>query len=111
MADASGFVMDARANILARPPATMDKDRDAVRISSSNSVQGEDQTISIAVDGWEISKMKKMRTSKKVDNAGSSMKTKAVDGYREPKQGTHPRLIPEARSRVADSYGFRYAAL
>ncbi|XP_042055505.1 uncharacterized protein LOC121800028 isoform X1 [Salvia splendens] len=107
MADAR---MEARANILARPPATMDKDRDAVRISSSNSVQGEDQTISIAVDGWEISKTKKKRTGKKVDNAGSSMKTKAVDGYREPKQGTHPRLIPEARSRVADAYGFRSGA-
>ncbi|XP_042051001.1 uncharacterized protein LOC121796265 isoform X1 [Salvia splendens] len=107
MADAR---MEARANILARPPATMDKDKDAVRISSSNSVQGEDQTMSIAVDGWEISKMKKKRTGKKVDNAGSSMKTKAVDGYREPKQGTHLRLIPEARSRVADAYGFRSGA-
>ncbi|KAL1547797.1 hypothetical protein AAHA92_16109 [Salvia divinorum] len=107
MADAR---LDARANILARPPASMDKDRDAVRISSSNSVQGEDQTISIPVDGWEISKMKKKRTGKKIDNAGSSMTTKAVDGYREPKQGTHPRLIPEARSRVVDAYGFRSGA-
>ncbi|XP_057766538.1 uncharacterized protein LOC130986986 isoform X2 [Salvia miltiorrhiza] len=107
MADAR---MDARANHLARPPGSVDKDRDAVRISSSNSVQGEDRTLSIAVDGWENSKMKKKRTGIKIDNAASSMMTKAVDGYREPKQGTHPRLIPEARSRVADVYGFRSGA-
>lgn len=97
--------MDARAN----RPGTLDKDRDTVRISSSNSVQGEDRTLSVAVDGWENSKMKKKRTSIKIDNAASSMTTKAVDGYREPKQGAHTRLIPEARPRVADAYGFRYA--
>ena len=99
--------MDARANNLARPPGAVDKDRDAVRISSSNSVHGEDRTLSIAVEGWENSKMKKKRTRIKIDNGSSSMTTKAVDGYREPKQGTHPHQIPEARSRVADAYGFR----
>ncbi|XP_047940655.1 uncharacterized protein LOC125187993 isoform X1 [Salvia hispanica] len=102
--------MDARANNLARPPGAVDKDRDAVRISSSNSVHGEDRTLSIAVEGWENSKMKKKRTRIKIDNGSSSMTTKAVDGYREPKQGTHPHQIPEARSRVADAYGFRSGA-
>lgn len=86
----------------------MDKDRDVIRTPGSNSVQGEDRTLSIAVDGWENSKMKKKRTGIKQDNAASSITTKVVDGYREPKQGTHPRLLPEARSRLADSYGFRY---
>ncbi|XP_042002360.1 uncharacterized protein LOC121751632 isoform X1 [Salvia splendens] len=102
--------MDARANNLARPPGDVDKDRDAVRIPSSNSVQGEDRTLSIAVEGWENSKMKKKRTRIKIDNGSSSMRAKAVDGYREPKQGTHPHQIPEARSRVADAYGFRSGA-
>lgn len=86
----------------------MDKDSDVIRTPGSNSVQGEDRTLSIAVDGWENSKMKKKRTGIKQENAASSITTKAVDGYREPKQGTHPRLLPEARSRLADSYGFRY---
>ncbi|KAH6779118.1 hypothetical protein C2S52_010355 [Perilla frutescens var. hirtella] len=104
MADAR---TDARANNPGRPPGTVDKDRDVARISSSNSVQGEDRTLSIAVDGWESSKMKKKRTGIKPDHAASSLPTKAIDGYREPKQGTHPRLLPEARSRLADAYGFR----
>lgn len=98
---------DARANNPARLPGTVDKDRDVIRTPGSNSVQGEDRTLSIAVDGWENSKMKKKRTGIKQDNTASSITTKAVDGYREPKQGTHPRLLPEARSRLADSYGFR----
>lgn len=101
--------MEARANNPARPPGSVDKDRDAVRMSSSNSVQGEGRTLSVAVDGWENLKTKKKRTGVKVDNAASSVTTKAVDGYREPRQGTHPRLLPEARARVADAYGFRYA--
>ncbi|KAL1531346.1 hypothetical protein AAHA92_34033 [Salvia divinorum] len=102
--------MDALANNLERPAVAVDKDRDAVRISSSNSVQGEGRTLSIAVEGWESSKMKKKRTRIKIDNGASSMTTKAVDGYREPKQGTHPHQIPEARLRVADAYGFRSGA-
>lgn len=100
--------MDARANNPTRPPGTVDKDRDVVRLSNSSAVQGEDRTLSIAVDGWENAKMKKKRTGIKLDVAASSVTTKPVDGYREPKQGMHPRLPPEARSRLADAHGFRY---
>lgn len=86
----------------------MDKDRDVVRISNSTAVQGDDRALPVAVDGWENSKMKKKRTGIKLDAAASSMTTKPVDGYMESKQGTHPRLPTEPRSRLTDAHGFRY---
>lgn len=54
--------------------------------------------------------MKKKRTGIKADAASSpsSLSTKAVDGYRESKQGMHPRHLPDAMSRLNDSQGFRY---
>lgn len=85
----------------------MDKDRDVVRLSNNGAVQGEDRKLSVAVDGWENSKMKKKRTGIKLDVAASLMATKPVDGYRESKQGMHPRLPNEARSRLTDLHGFR----
>ncbi|KAL0308465.1 UNVERIFIED_CONTAM: hypothetical protein Sradi_5788800 [Sesamum radiatum] len=99
---------DIRANNPARPSGSVDKDRDVVRLSNSGAVQGEDRTLSVAVDGWENSKMKKKRTGIKLDVAASLMATKPVDGYREPKQGMHPRVPNEARSRLTDLHGFRY---
>ncbi|KAI3443604.1 hypothetical protein Pfo_000269 [Paulownia fortunei] len=98
---------DVRANNPTRPSGTVDKDRDVVRLSNSSAVQGEDRTLSVAVDGWENSKMKKKRTGIKLDAAASSVMTKPVDGYREPKHGMHPRLPTEARSRLTDAHGFR----
>ncbi|KAL0346720.1 UNVERIFIED_CONTAM: hypothetical protein Scaly_1688000 [Sesamum calycinum] len=98
---------DIRANNPARPSGSVDKDRDVVRLSNSGAVQGEDRTLSVAVDGWENSKMKKKRTGIKLDVAASLMATKPVDGYREPKQGMHPRVPNEARSRLTDLHGFR----
>lgn len=99
--------MDARANNLTRPPGSLDKDRDVVRLSNSSAVQGEDRTLPIGVDGWENSKMKKKRTGIKLDVSASSIMTKPGD-YREPKQGSHPPLPPDARPRLADAHGFRY---
>ncbi|XP_011093773.1 uncharacterized protein LOC105173644 isoform X2 [Sesamum indicum] len=98
---------DIRANNPARPSGSVDKDRDVVRLSNNGAVQGEDRTLSVAVDGWENSKMKKKRTGIKLDVAASLMATKPVDGYRESKQGMHPRLPNEARSRLTDLHGFR----
>ncbi|KAK4396886.1 hypothetical protein Sango_1525200 [Sesamum angolense] len=98
---------DIRANNPARPSGSVDKDRDVVRLSNSGAVQGEDRTLSVAVDGWENSKMKKKRTGIKLDVAASLMATKPVDGYREPKQGMHPRVPNEARSRLTDLHGLR----
>ncbi|KAL8456756.1 hypothetical protein ACS0TY_034018 [Phlomoides rotata] len=69
-------------------------------------IRGEDRTLPVAVDGWENSRMKKKRTGIKLDVSASSIMTKPGD-YREPRQGTHPRLPPDARSRLADAHGFR----
>ncbi|KAG8376183.1 hypothetical protein BUALT_Bualt09G0036700 [Buddleja alternifolia] len=98
---------ELRANIPARPSGTMDKDRDAVRLSNGSAVQGEDRTLSIAVDGWENSKMKKKRTGIKPDVAACSMTTKPVEGYREAKQGMQPRFSTEIRSNLSNAHGFR----
>ncbi|XP_073278136.1 uncharacterized protein [Primulina huaijiensis] len=98
---------EMRASTPSKPSGTMDKDRDAVRLSNSSGIQGEERSLSSSVDGWEKSKMKKKRTGIKPDVTPSSRTTKPVDGYRETKQGTQPRLPTEARSRLNDSHGFR----
>ncbi|GFP79433.1 hypothetical protein PHJA_000086800 [Phtheirospermum japonicum] len=97
--------MDVRANNSTRSSISVDKDRDIVRLSNGSAVQGDDRSLSVAVDGWENSKMKKKRTGIKLDAAASSMMTKTVDGYREPKQGLHLRLPTEARSRSGTNNG------
>ncbi|KAL3642899.1 hypothetical protein CASFOL_013714 [Castilleja foliolosa] len=99
--------IDVRANNSTRSSGGVDKDRDIVRLSNSSAVQGDDRSLSGAVDGWENSKMKKKRTGIKLDAAANSMMTKPVDGYREPKQGMHLRLPTEARTRSIDAHGFR----
>ncbi|XP_073151418.1 uncharacterized protein [Henckelia pumila] len=98
---------EMRASTPSKSSGTMEKDRDAVRLSNSSGIQGEERSLSISVDGWEKSKMKKKRTGIKPDVTPSSMTTKPVDGYRETKQGMQPRLPTEARSRLNDSHGFR----
>ncbi|XP_073289815.1 uncharacterized protein [Primulina huaijiensis] len=98
---------EIRASTPSKPPGTMDKDRDVVRLSNSSVVQGDERSLSISVDGWEKAKMKKKRTGIKPDVTLSSMTTKPVDGYRETKQGMQPRLPTEARSRLNDSHGSR----
>ncbi|KAL3654739.1 hypothetical protein CASFOL_001474 [Castilleja foliolosa] len=99
--------MDVRANNSTRSSGSVDRDRDIVRLSNSSAVQGDDRSLSVAVDGWENSKMKKKRTGIKLDAAASSIMAKPVDGYREPKQGMHLRLPTESRSRSIDAHGFR----
>ncbi|KAL3830004.1 hypothetical protein ACJIZ3_018806 [Penstemon smallii] len=99
--------MDVQANTPARPSGTMEKDRDVVRLSNGGVVQGEDRALSIVVDGWEKSKMKKKRTGIKQDIAASSTVTKPVDGYRESKQGMQPGFPTEPRPRLTVSHSFR----
>ncbi|KZV50855.1 hypothetical protein F511_27621 [Dorcoceras hygrometricum] len=98
---------EMRASTPSKPSGTMDKDRDAVRLSNSSAVQGEERSLSISVDGWEKAKMKKKRTGIKPDVSSSSVTTKPIDGFRETKQGMQPRLPTEARSRLNESHGFR----
>ena len=85
----------------------MDRDREVLRIPSSVAAQCEDRPLSINVDGWERSKMKKKRSVIKPDVSPSTVAAKPVDGYREPKQGMQQRLLTDARSRLNDSHGFR----
>ncbi|XP_062091080.1 uncharacterized protein LOC133797254 [Humulus lupulus] len=100
--------MDGRSNTLLRPSGVVDRDREMLRLANSGAVQGEDRTLSIGVDGWEKSKMKKKRSGIKPDVSPSIVSTKSIDGYRETKQGMQQRPITDARSRLNnDSHGFR----
>ena len=101
--------MDGRSSSLVRPSGIVDRDREMMRLANSGTVQGEDRTLSIGVDGWEKSKMKKKRSGIKLDVSPSPVSTKPIDGYRETKQGMQQRPIADARSRLNnDSHGFRY---
>lgn len=102
-----------RPNTPARSSGNVDRDKEASRLPNSNAPQAEDRALPIVADGWEKAKMKKKRTGIKSDGAPSpsSLSTKAIDGYREPKQGMHPRHLPDAISRLNDSHPFRYQFL
>ncbi|KAK4391828.1 hypothetical protein Sango_1960600 [Sesamum angolense] len=100
-------MVDARASNPARPPGTMDKGSDVIKVSNSSAVQGVDRTLSVSLDGWENSRMKKKRTGIKANAAPSSVATKPVGGDREAKQSMQPRISSKARSRLTDAYGFR----
>ncbi|XP_044463715.1 uncharacterized protein LOC123194538 isoform X2 [Mangifera indica] len=104
MVDVSG--MDVRSNALVRPPGSVDRDREMLRIANSGGVQAEDRTLS-GVDGWEKSKMKKKRSGIKPEASQSFVSPKISDGYRDPKPGMQQRTVIDARSRINDSHGFR----
>ncbi|XP_044471639.1 uncharacterized protein LOC123200517 isoform X2 [Mangifera indica] len=99
--------MDVRSNALVRPPGSVDRDREMLRLANSGSVQGEDRTLSISVDGWDKSKMKKRRSGIKPETSQSFVSPKPTDGYREPKQGLQQRPVTDARSRINESHSFR----
>ncbi|KAL2533282.1 hypothetical protein Adt_06633 [Abeliophyllum distichum] len=99
--------MDVRVNTLARPSGTVDKDGEVSALSKSSETQGEERALSIVVDNWEKSKMKKKRSGIKSDAVSSSTVRKPVDGFRESNPGTQPRLPSEARSRLSCSHGSR----
>ncbi|KAL0426838.1 UNVERIFIED_CONTAM: hypothetical protein Slati_2858600 [Sesamum latifolium] len=99
-------MVDARASTPARPPGTMDMSSDVIKVSNSSTVQGVDRTLSVSLDGWENSRMKKKRTGKKPNAAPSSVATKPVGGDSEAKQAMQPRFSSRARSRLTDAYAF-----
>ncbi|XP_071696844.1 uncharacterized protein [Rutidosis leptorrhynchoides] len=105
---------DVRPNTPARSSGNLDRDKEVIRIPNTNATQSEEQVLPIVADGWEKAKMKKKRTGIKADMVSSpnssSMSTKLIDGYREPKQGMHPRHIPDAMARLNDSHVFRPGA-
>ncbi|XP_050216331.1 uncharacterized protein LOC126667407 [Mercurialis annua] len=101
-------LVDVRSNALVRPSGTVDRDREMLRLGNGGAVQGDDRSLSIGVDGWEKTKMKKKRSGIKPDISPSIVSPKPNDGYREPKQGMAQRPITEARSRLnSDSHSFR----
>ena len=98
--------MDVRSNAIVRQSA-LDRDKDSIRPSNHTTVQGEDRS-SIGIDGWEKSKMKKKRSGIKADGPSSLASNKAVDGYRELKQGI-PKSAGDSRLRLnGDSNMSRY---
>ncbi|KGN66266.1 uncharacterized protein LOC101208478 isoform X1 [Cucumis sativus] len=106
LVDARG--MDVRNNPPVRPSGAADRERDALRLANSGAVPGEDRSLSIGVDGWEKSKMKKKRSVIKPDASSSSQSTKPVDSYDEVKQQLQQRPVSDARSRInKDNHGFR----
>ena len=98
--------MDVRSNAIVRAAV----DKDTVRLANHNAVQGDDRS-SIGIDGWEKSKMKKKRSGIKTDASSSLASNKAVDGYRDLKQGI-PKSAGDSRLRLnGDSNMSRYGLL
>ncbi|KAF5748459.1 hypothetical protein HS088_TW04G00413 [Tripterygium wilfordii] len=103
--------MDARGSTIVRTSVVVDREREMVRLANSGAVQGDDRSLSIGVDGWEKSKMRKKRSGIKPDLSPTLVLAKSTDGYREPKQGMQQRFVSDVRSKSNnDSYGFRPGA-
>ncbi|CAH8322423.1 unnamed protein product [Eruca vesicaria subsp. sativa] len=101
-------MMDVRSNAIVRQSA-LDRDKDSMRLANHTAVQGDDRS-SIGIDGWEKSKMKKKRSGIKTDGPSSLASNKAVDGYRELKQGI-PKSAGDSRLRLnGDSSTLRHGA-
>ncbi|KAF8091668.1 hypothetical protein N665_0438s0001 [Sinapis alba] len=99
-------MMDVRSNAIVR--AAIDKD--TMRLANHNAVQGEVRS-PIGIDGWEKSKMKKKRSGIKTDASSSLASNKAVDGYRDLKQGI-PKSAGDSRLRLnGDSNMLRHGAV
>ncbi|CAN6912344.1 hypothetical protein Bca4012_087042 [Brassica carinata] len=102
-------MMDVRSNAIVRQSA-LDRDKDSIRPSNHTAVQGEDRS-SIGIDSWEKSKIKKKRSGTKTDGPSSLASNKAVDGYRELKQGI-PKSAGDSRLRLnGDSNMSRHGAV
>ncbi|KAG7545682.1 hypothetical protein ISN44_As12g011220 [Arabidopsis suecica] len=103
-------MMDVRSNAIVRQSAGVDREKDTMRLANHNAVQGEDRSL-IGIDGWEKSKMKKKRSGIKTDGPSSLASNKAVDGYRDLKQGI-PKSVGDPRSRLnGDSNMLRHGAV
>ncbi|KAM7258644.1 hypothetical protein ACFE04_014385 [Oxalis oulophora] len=100
--------IDPRSNPLLRQSGPTDRDREMLRFANGSAVQGEERSLSISVDGWEKTKMKKKRSGIKPDLSTGLVSPKPIEGFREPKQGMQQRPVTDARSRLnGDSHGYR----
>ncbi|CAN0839271.1 hypothetical protein LINGRAHAP2_LOCUS2527 [Linum grandiflorum] len=101
-------LVDVRSNALLRTPGTADKDREAPKLATNGTVQVDERTLPVGVDGWEKTKMKKKRSGIKPAVSSASVSTKPCDLYRDPKQGLQQRAVSDGRSRLnGDGHGFR----
>ncbi|XP_030448379.1 uncharacterized protein LOC115671056 [Syzygium oleosum] len=91
---------DARANTSVRPFGPADREREQPKLANSGASQCEERTLSISVDGWEKSKMKKKRSGIKLDFPPSVISAKPADGYRDSKQGMQQRSVNDARPKL-----------
>ncbi|KAI3407429.1 uncharacterized protein J3R85_020999 [Psidium guajava] len=91
---------DARANTSARTSGPADRERELPKLANSGAPQCEERTLSISVDGWEKSKMKKKRSGIKSDFPPGILSAKPADGYRDSKQGMQQRAVNDARPRL-----------
>ncbi|KAF5743069.1 hypothetical protein HS088_TW09G01131 [Tripterygium wilfordii] len=102
--------MDARSGTIVKTSDVVDREREMVRLANGV-VQGDDRSLSIAVDGWEKSKMRKKRSGLKPDLSPTLLSAKSTDGYREPKQEMQQRPVTDAQLKSNnDSPGFRPGA-
>ena len=101
--------MDARPNTSVRPFGPADREREQPKLANSGASQFEERTLSISVDGWEKSKMKKKRSGIKLDFPPSVISAKPADGYRDSKQGMQQRSVNDARPKLNNEPNeFRY---
>ncbi|XP_043721272.1 uncharacterized protein LOC122668803 isoform X2 [Telopea speciosissima] len=101
--------MDVRANDIGRPPVALDKDKETFRFANNGAVPSEekDRTLTIGVDGWEKSKMRKKRSGIKSDASTGTVLAKHVDGDRESKWTVQQRLLTDVRPKLSNAHGFR----
>lgn len=100
--------MDARANSIARPSGSIDRDRDLFKPASGGATLPEEKgrPLATAVD-WDKSKMKKKRSVMKSDAPGNALLVRPHDGDQELKRGMQQKLMTEARPRINNAHGFR----
>ncbi|KAF8036534.1 hypothetical protein BT93_C2303 [Corymbia citriodora subsp. variegata] len=91
---------DARANTSVRTSGPADRERELPKLANSGAPQCEERTLSISVDGWEKSKMKKKRSGIKSDFPPGVLSAKPADGYRDSKQGMQQRSVNDARPKL-----------
>ncbi|XP_052181780.1 uncharacterized protein LOC127794587 isoform X2 [Diospyros lotus] len=95
-----------RTNTPARSSECMGGDREELRLPINVAAQDEEQTLSIGLDGWEKSKMKKKQSRIKSDASPSMMTIKPTNRSRELKQDVQPRLPADVQLRLNGVRGF-----
>lgn len=100
--------MDARTTSLSRGLGPIDRSSDPGKVTNGGPGVPEEKSRGLAtsIDGWEKPKLKKKRSTIKVDvsSAGTS---RTLDVDREQKQGMQHKFSSDARARMGSSPSFR----